>query len=264
MSNSDTKFTASNYGIETTARQEWEIVTTEAYPTSCTAEYRRKSEHHKRKLHKLRYASDCSSLTIYLINTRSLLTLAYLSELMELKCVKPVIVQGQPGLGLSKAEVKAVTLYTGPNYMLYNAAMRQGLTDKVYKDLQGNKYPNTIHALVSAVLKLQRKNVTMPENLTLYRGLGCALLPPVYTQTHTNTCKHPHTYTHTYTHKHTHTHTHAHTHTHRRSSTPLSRTLGSRGSRSLASCPQHATKASPPTTPRSRRATPWRLFCRVK
>ncbi len=176
---------------------------------------------------------------------------------MELKCVK-----GQPSL--SKAEVKAVTLYTGPNYMLYNAAMRQGPTDKIYKDLKGNKYPNTIHALVSAVLKLQRKNVDMPENLTLYRGLGCALLPPVYTQTHTNTCKHPHTHTHTNTHKHTQTHTHIrpHTHIHCRSSTALSRGSGSRGSRSLASCPQRRRKASPRTTLRSRRATQWRRCCR--
>jgi hypothetical protein len=53
MPNSDTKFTASNYGLETTARQEWEIVTTGAYPKSCSAVYRLKSELHKRKLRKL-------------------------------------------------------------------------------------------------------------------------------------------------------------------------------------------------------------------
>jgi len=53
---SDTKFTASNYGIETTARQEWEIVTTGAYPTSCSADYLSKSKLHRRKLHTLRYA----------------------------------------------------------------------------------------------------------------------------------------------------------------------------------------------------------------
>ena len=42
-----------------------------------------------------------------------------------------------------------------------------------------SRYPNTIHALVSAVLKLQRKTV-LPEGLTLYRGLGRALLPPEF------------------------------------------------------------------------------------
>eukprot|EP00802_Teleaulax_amphioxeia_P003760 Tamp_03763.p1 GENE.Tamp_03763~~Tamp_03763.p1 ORF type:complete len:1127 (-),score=261.01 Tamp_03763:195-3440(-) len=151
MPNSTTKFVASNYGLETTAKQEWEIVDTGGYVKSCSKEYIERSKACGRVIRKL-------------------------SELMELREAKPVNGEHK----LSTAEVRAVALYTGPNYMLYNAAMRQGASCQVYQSLQGNKFPNTIHALVSAVLKLQRKNVEMPENLILYRGLGRAVLPPEF------------------------------------------------------------------------------------
>ena len=151
MPNSTTKFVASNYGLETTAKQEWEIVDTGGYVKSCSKEYIERSKACGRVIRKL-------------------------SELMELREAKPVNGEHK----LSTAEVRAVALYTGPNYMLYNAAMRQGASCQVYQSLKGNKFPNTIHALVSAVLKLQRKNVEMPENLILYRGLGRAVLPPEF------------------------------------------------------------------------------------
>ena len=54
--------------------------------------------------------------------------------------------------------------------MLYNAALRQDDNDAIYQSLKkaGNMFANTIHALVSAVLKLQRKS-DVPTGLVLYR-----------------------------------------------------------------------------------------------
>jgi hypothetical protein len=54
--------------------------------------------------------------------------------------------------------------------MLYNAALRQDENDAIYRKLKqaGNKFSNTIHALVSAVLKLQRKS-DVSTGLVLYR-----------------------------------------------------------------------------------------------
>ena len=54
--------------------------------------------------------------------------------------------------------------------MLYNAALRQDENDAIYQQLKkaGNMFANTIHALVSAVLKLQRKS-DVPTGLVLYR-----------------------------------------------------------------------------------------------
>ena len=54
--------------------------------------------------------------------------------------------------------------------MLYNAALRQDENDAIYQQLKkaGNMFANTIHALVSAVLKLQRKS-DVPAGLVLYR-----------------------------------------------------------------------------------------------
>ena len=54
--------------------------------------------------------------------------------------------------------------------MLYNAALRQDENDAIYQKLKeaGNMFANTIHALVSAVLKLQRKS-DVPAGLVLYR-----------------------------------------------------------------------------------------------
>ena len=54
--------------------------------------------------------------------------------------------------------------------MLYNAALRQDENDAIYRKLKqaGNMFSNTIHALVSAVLKLQRKS-DVSTGLVLYR-----------------------------------------------------------------------------------------------
>jgi len=47
--------------------------------------------------------------------------------------------------------VVAIVLYTGPNYMLYNAALRQDPDDPIFQALKGNLYPNTIHAMVRMI-----------------------------------------------------------------------------------------------------------------
>ena len=57
-----------------------------------------------------------------------------------------------------------------PNYMLYNSALRQDENDTIYPKLKkaGHMFSNTIHTLVSAVLKLQRKS-DVSTGLVLYR-----------------------------------------------------------------------------------------------
>ena len=137
MSNSDTPFTSPNYQITTTSKQEWEVLVTGKLPFGYP-----------------------------LVKGR---VLRKLSDALKLKCTRA----GPDGLHeLSQAEVASVILYTGPMYLLYNSALRQSPGDTVYRALDGNTYTNTILALTSAVLKLQRK-AALPDNLVVYRGLGC-------------------------------------------------------------------------------------------
>ena len=80
---------------------------------------------------------------------------------------------------LTKAEVFAIALYTGPQSLLctHTQALRQGagheklLAGPAGSDRTLNLYPNTIHALVSAALKLQRQAPPL-HRVTLYRGLA--------------------------------------------------------------------------------------------
>jgi hypothetical protein len=64
--------------------------------------------------------------------------------------------------------------------MLYNAALRQDENDAIYRELKkaGNMFSNTIYALVSAVVKLQRKS-DLPTGLVLYR-YSTLLYPTVF------------------------------------------------------------------------------------
>jgi len=76
---------------------------------------------------------------------------------------------------LEKAEIIALRLFTGPMFMKYNAKLRNAPEAGV-KALKGNGYVTTIHAVVSAVLKLSRI-WKLPHDRKVFRGLGGMLLP---------------------------------------------------------------------------------------
>ncbi len=60
-------------------------------------------------------------------------------------------------------------------YQIYNMVLRQWPIEK-FLALKENKYPTTIHCLVSAVTKISRVT-KIPDGLVLYRGLGGVHLP---------------------------------------------------------------------------------------
>ena len=76
---------------------------------------------------------------------------------------------------LTREEMIAIVMYTGPCFVLYNAVLRQFPADiyTVFKD-GNNLFPTTIFVLVSAVNKLSRC-MNIPPGTLLYRGLGGTL-----------------------------------------------------------------------------------------
>jgi len=76
---------------------------------------------------------------------------------------------------LTREEMIAIVMYTGPCFVLYNAVLRQFPADiySVFKD-GNNLFPTTIFVLVSAVNKLSRC-MNIPPGTLLYRGLGGTL-----------------------------------------------------------------------------------------
>jgi hypothetical protein len=73
--------------------------------------------------------------------------------------------------GLTRAEIIALQLYTGPMYQIYNTILRRYPVDK-YEQLRDKDslFPTTICVLVSAVQKLARAMVIEPGTV-LYRGI---------------------------------------------------------------------------------------------
>ena len=76
---------------------------------------------------------------------------------------------------LTREEMIAIVMYTGPCFVLYNAVLRQFPADiyNVFKD-GNNLFSTTIFVLVSAVNKLSRC-MNIPPGALLYRGLGGTL-----------------------------------------------------------------------------------------
>ena len=76
---------------------------------------------------------------------------------------------------LTREEMIAIVMYTGPAFVLYNAVLRR-FPDNIYKVFKGgdNLFPTTIFVLVSAVNKLSRC-MNIPPGTLLYRGLGGTL-----------------------------------------------------------------------------------------
>lgn len=102
-----------------------------------------------------------------------------LDQLMELEVVK----KG----GLSKAEVAAIRLYTGPMGDIYNKKLQGGVIVEPAAVEEGEEprdkdegpevdaYVTTLHALVSAVVKLTRSSAT--NSMCVYRPLTATQLP---------------------------------------------------------------------------------------
>jgi len=76
------------------------------------------------------------------------------------------------GAKLSRAEVIAVILYSGPMFIIYNGALRQ-FPPSVFDALKehDNLFPTTIFVLASALQKLSRET-RMFASTPLFRGLG--------------------------------------------------------------------------------------------
>ena len=91
---------------------------------------------------------------------------------------------------LTRAEMIAVVLYTGPMFVVYNGILRQfpkELYDVFVKS--DNRFSTTIFVLVSAIQKLSRC-MHIPAGMLLYRGLGGTLeLPDSFTIADENGCK---------------------------------------------------------------------------
>ena len=79
---------------------------------------------------------------------------------------------------LLHAEVVGCRLFTGPMFMKYNASLRKFPQD-VFDGLNGNRYTTTIHAVVSAIIKLS-KVWQLPPSRKVYRGLSGMVLPKAF------------------------------------------------------------------------------------
>jgi hypothetical protein len=95
--------------------------------------------------------------------------------------------------GLTRPEVIALILYTGPMFQVYNSILRrfpQNVYD-VYANSDSddpNLFSTTIFVLVSAVQKLSRSNL-VPPGTQLYRGMGGLMdLPDCFLQSDENGC----------------------------------------------------------------------------
>jgi hypothetical protein len=177
---STAKFTTSNYGITTTPADEWRVVVEGEKPKTTI----------KQRVNKPLKELMESDKTRHLVGP--------VACGMCKECKEAETSKGKTGGGtarskaekclqnnkLTDSEVIAVQLYTGPMFQIYNTALRKAPPEMYrllkYTTADGtehvNTFTNTIHALVSAVIKIQRK-VPLPDSLTLYRGLGQAFLP---------------------------------------------------------------------------------------
>ena len=91
---------------------------------------------------------------------------------------------------LTRAEMIAVVLYTGPMFVVYNGILRQFPKELYDVFLESdNRFSTTIFVLVSAIQKLSRC-MHIPAGMLLFRGLGGTLeLPDSFTIADENGCK---------------------------------------------------------------------------
>jgi hypothetical protein len=88
------------------------------------------------------------------------------------------------GEKISRPEVIAVRLYTGPPYVKLNASLRAAsgaFDEKLSAHLQGNNYVNTIYAAASGLRKLSFLTA-IPRTRKVYRGMAGYKLPQKFEQ----------------------------------------------------------------------------------
>lgn len=135
----NTEFTTSMYSITTTPELEWRVI---VEGETCPSDH--------------------------IIDPRSKKVVRRIPSIDELLQMEKSV-----AAGLTREEVIAVVLYTGPMFKLYNSVLRR-VGD-------ANNFTTTIFVLVSAIKKLTRIE-RIPEGTTLYRGLGgLAELPKQFT-----------------------------------------------------------------------------------
>jgi hypothetical protein len=150
MQDSKAHFTTKNYGIRTCAHDEWQIVLQEGRVEVSDPTHMR----YGRRIPKI-------------------------DELLELSVTKEA--------RLTREEVIAVVMYTGPMYEKYNCVLRQW-PKEAYDEMvsKGSTFSTTIHVLVSAVQKLSAA-IKLPDGTKLYRGLGgFTELPESFFKPHAN------------------------------------------------------------------------------
>ena len=161
--NAETEFRSTNYNIVTCPRLEWEMVVTpvpgKAYPHT---PWEREN-----------WPADCKwwgSHGREVIGVDALLQRQEVREMAE-------------RVGLRREEAVGLRLYTGPMFVLYNAALR-GLPQRDVEYLRGNQYETTIFVIASGVTKLSKATI-VPATRLLYRGLsGDLVLPDQFWHAH--------------------------------------------------------------------------------
>jgi Ran GTPase-activating protein (RanGAP) involved in mRNA processing and transport len=155
--NASRTFTAPNYNVETFPKQEWEIVVSPVVGT----------KYPHTPVDKCAWPPEGS--TWYGECGRDVVGV---DELMMREEVRVEVERAR----LLKDEVICLRLYSGPMFLLYNAAMR-GEPQRDVKHLEGNKYETTIFVIASGITKLS-KMTAIPVGRRLYRGLGGDLQLP--------------------------------------------------------------------------------------
>eukprot|EP00960_Hanusia_phi_P043933 756354-Hanusia_phi.AAC.2 len=82
---------------------------------------------------------------------------------------------------LRREEVVALVLYTGPMYVKFNKILRAAKKGEKGGANHSNKYPTTIHCIVSGVIKLS-KLTKLPSSRVVYRGLNGLRMPDRFLQ----------------------------------------------------------------------------------
>jgi hypothetical protein len=145
---SNYSFVTGNYSVMTQARSEWLYVAGD--------------ENGKRLL------PPASEMSHTLENGNIIQRIIQpIDELLQKKLAKEA--------NLTREEMIAIVLYTGPAFVIYNAVLRRFPAHiyKVFKDAD-NLFSTTIFVLVSAINKLSRR-MNIPQDTILYRGLGGTL-----------------------------------------------------------------------------------------
>jgi hypothetical protein len=154
--NSQREFTTGNYNVTTTPAMEWEFVVEPKDGVAYPHTPKDKTLWPKERKWKGENGRETKDLAVFMAKKKVRLA------------------------GLSKGEVIALRLYTGPMFVLYNAVLR-GFPERdveCLKSTEGkeNRYETTIFTIASGITKLSKVS-DIPKDRRLYRGLGGMILP---------------------------------------------------------------------------------------